>query len=119
MLASLNTYMEGKENLTALDYSIIGKAKMNTGDVKGAIDDFEKLGQFLGQMDSALGGTLSAFEVLWNDCSTLMVAESGRHGLPLQADHGLYVLLEATGRPRDRYQNPFESPVEQAFGWEL
>jgi len=41
-LASFTTYMEGKENLTSLDYSIIGKAKMKTGDVKGAIDDFEK-----------------------------------------------------------------------------
>jgi len=41
-LASFTAYMKTKKNLTSLDYSIIGKAKLNTGDVKGAIDDFEK-----------------------------------------------------------------------------
>ncbi len=84
-----------------------------------AIDDFEKLGQFLGQMDSALGGTLSAFEVLWNDFYTLIVAESGRHGLPLQADHGFYVLLESTGGHEESDKTRFESALEEAFESEL
>ena len=38
-----------------------------------AIEDFDRLGRFLRDMDSALGGTLSAFEVMWNDFYSLIV----------------------------------------------
>ncbi|MCH5375618.1 MAG: FAD-binding oxidoreductase, partial [Planctomycetes bacterium] len=42
-----------------------------------AIEDFDRLTRFLQAMDSALGGTLSAFEVMWNDFYSLIVVESG------------------------------------------
>ena len=32
-----------------------------------AVDEFAKLGKFLKSMDASLGGTLSAFEVMWNN----------------------------------------------------
>jgi len=40
-LASFNTYMQSQKNLSALDYSIIGKAKLSLGDYPGAIEDFQ------------------------------------------------------------------------------
>ena len=40
-LASFSVYMKSRDNLSALDYRLIGKAKMSVGDVDGAIKDFE------------------------------------------------------------------------------
>ena len=40
-LTAFSTYMNSQENLSALDYNLIGKAKMEVGDVDGAIKDFE------------------------------------------------------------------------------
>ena len=37
-----------------------------------AVDEFSKLAMFLKHMDRALGGTLSAFEVMWNDFYSLV-----------------------------------------------
>jgi FAD/FMN-containing dehydrogenase len=84
-----------------------------------AIDHFENVGQFLGVMDASLGGTLSAFEVLWNDFYTLIVANTDAHGLPLSADHAFYVLLESTGSHEDIDNARFERALENAFEQEL
>lgn len=40
-LASFSIYMNSQDDLSALDYRLIGKAKMEVGDVDGAIKDFE------------------------------------------------------------------------------
>ncbi|RLD19636.1 MAG: hypothetical protein DRI71_11515 [Bacteroidetes bacterium] len=40
-LAAFSIYMNSQEDLSALDYRLIGKAKMEVGDVDGAIKDFE------------------------------------------------------------------------------
>ena len=40
-LAAFSQYMNSQDNLSALDYRLIGKAKMEVGDVDGAIKDFE------------------------------------------------------------------------------
>ncbi len=84
-----------------------------------AIDDFERLGRFLRDMDSALGGTLSAYEVLWNDFYRLIVANSDRHGLPLGPDHEFYVLIESTGGHEDADKARFEAALEEALEQEL
>ena len=84
-----------------------------------AIDNFDLLGRFLSDMDSALGGTLSAFEVLWNDFYSLVVTESNKHGQPLGPDHSFYVLLESTGGHEKSDTAKFENALEQAFESEL
>jgi FAD/FMN-containing dehydrogenase len=84
-----------------------------------AIDEFALLGQFLSDMDSALGGTLSAFEVLWNDFYSLIVTEGNKHGQPLGPEHSFYVLLESTGGNEQSDTAQFESALEQAFESEL
>ncbi len=84
-----------------------------------AIEDFEQLGRFLRDMDSALGGTLSAFEVMWNDFYRLIVADGSKHGSPLSTDHGFYVLLESTGGHEESDKIRFEGALEEAFESDL
>jgi FAD/FMN-containing dehydrogenase len=84
-----------------------------------AIEDFDRLGRFLHNMDSALGGTLSAFEVMWNDFYKLIVGYTNHHGQPLQPSHGFYVLLESTGGHEEADNARFEAALEEAFDEEL
>ena len=84
-----------------------------------AIDHFEQLGRFLRDMDSALGGTLSAFEVMWNDFYTLITGDSARHAQPLNPAHKFYVLIESTGGHQQADLARFEAALEQAFESEL
>ncbi len=84
-----------------------------------AIEDFPRLGRFLRDMDSALGGTLSAFEVLWNDFYSLIVGYTDHHGQPLKPTHGFYVLIESTGGNEEADKTRFEGALEEAFDQEL
>jgi FAD/FMN-containing dehydrogenase len=83
------------------------------------IESFEKLCRFLQTMDSALGGTLSAFEVMWNDYYRLIVADGEVHGQPLATSHAFYVLLESTGGHAEFDKARFEGALEEAFHAEL
>lgn len=80
-----------------------------------AIEDFEQLGCFLKDMDSALGGALSAFEVMWNDFYRLLVVQSDEHGQPLGPSHGFYVLIESTGGHEEADKTRFEGALEDAL----
>ena len=80
-----------------------------------AVPDFDALGRLLSFMDSALGGTLSAFEVMWNEFYSLIVGDGSRHGKPLDTDHPFYVLLESTGGQPDSDSHQFETALEEAF----
>ena len=84
-----------------------------------AIDDFDKLGRFLKAVDSALGGTLSAFEVMWNDFYTLIVGNGEKHGLPLEPSYAFYVLVESSGGDEEGDMSRFESALEEALDDEL
>ena len=84
-----------------------------------AIDSFEKMWKFLQAMDSALGGTLSAFEVMWNDFYQLIVGDGESHGTPLDLSHKFYVLLESTGGHQESDKVRFEHALEEAFEQEL
>ena len=84
-----------------------------------AISDFDSLGRFLSNMDSMLGGTLSAFEVLWNDYFSLIIGDGSTHGQPLSSEHDFYVLLESTGGHEESDTARFEGALETAFESEL
>ncbi len=73
-----------------------------------ATDEFGKLASFLKHMDAALGGTLSAFEVMWNNFYTLVTTPPAKSSPPLSQDYPYYVLLEAMGAD--------DSQVETALG---
>jgi len=72
-----------------------------------AVDAFPKLAAFLKHMDSALGGTLSAFEVMWNNFYTQVTTEPARTPPPIAQTYPYYVLVEAMGTD--------ESTVEAAL----
>jgi len=84
-----------------------------------AIDSFGKLGQFLQAMDSALGGTLSAFEVMWNDFYALIVGDGTKHVTPLETSHPFYVLLESAGGNQEEDRARFEDALQEAFDQSL
>jgi FAD/FMN-containing dehydrogenase len=62
-----------------------------------AVDEFDKLAAFLKHMDAALGGTLSAFEVLWNEFYTLVTTAPAQNQAPISQEYPYYVLVEAMG----------------------
>jgi FAD/FMN-containing dehydrogenase len=62
-----------------------------------AVDEFAKLLKFLKFMDASLGGTLSAFEVMWNNFYTLVTTAPAENQAPIAADYPYYVLVEAMG----------------------
>ena len=80
-----------------------------------AVDEFQKLAGFLGVMDSSLGGTLSAFEVMWNDFYSLIVGDGDKHGIPLEASYAFYVLLESTGGDQEGDPLRFEDALQTAL----
>jgi FAD/FMN-containing dehydrogenase len=80
-----------------------------------AIDSFDKLGLFLQSMDSALGGALSAFEVMWNDFYTLTIGDGTKHGTPLDTSHPFYVLVESTGGDQEKDHSRFEEALHDAL----
>lgn len=84
-----------------------------------AIEHFDQVSGFLRAMDSALGGTLSAFEVLWNDFYQTIVADGSKHTPPLSSSHPFYVLLESTGGHQESDRLRFEDALEEAFESEL
>jgi FAD/FMN-containing dehydrogenase len=94
-------------------------APRSTNTAMVGIENFEQVGAFLRDMDSALGGTLSAFEVLWNDFYQTIVDDSGRHTPPLDSSHKFYVLIESTGGHQESDRLRFEAALEEAFASEL
>lgn len=80
-----------------------------------AVDDFRKLAALLQIMDSQLGGTLSAFEVMWNDFYSLIIGDGSKHGEPLAPTYPFYVLLEATGGDEEGDSRRFEAALEGAL----
>ncbi len=61
------------------------------------VDEFAKLGQLLKLIDAELGGTLSAFEVMWNNFYTLVTTEPAKNQPPISQEYPYYVLIEAMG----------------------
>ena len=62
-----------------------------------AIDEFEKVTDFLKFIDRELGGSLSAFEVMWQDFYRLVTSPPAKSTPPVSQDHPYYVLVESLG----------------------
>ncbi len=70
---------------------------LNQTTVLVAVDAFPKLPGFLKHMDQALGGTLSAFEAMWNRFYIQVTTAPARNQPPISQEYPYYVLLEAMG----------------------
>lgn len=62
-----------------------------------ALEHFSDVTRFLNHIDTSLGGTLSAFEVMWKDYYRLVTAPPAEGKPPLSHDYNYYILLEAMG----------------------
>ena len=82
------------------------------------LDRFEDVGRLLKFFGSESGGTLSAFEVMWQDFYRA-IAETGNHTLPLADTYPYYILMEWRGgdatSDAERFENSLASAHEK--GW--
>ncbi len=76
-----------------------------------AVDNFESVVGLLQRMRSGLGGTLNAFEVMWNDYYQNVTGENG-HDAPLSREHPYYVLAEAEGVSAEADEKRFMAVLE-------
>jgi FAD/FMN-containing dehydrogenase len=76
---------------------------------------FEDVTRLLKHMDAALGGALTAFEVMWNEFYRMVTTPPSKGTPPLPQDYDYYVLVEATGGSEVRDQAQFEEAVGAAI----
>lgn len=80
-----------------------------------AVDDFDKLGRLLKTMDARLAGTLSAFEVMWNNFYVLVTTSPAKSQPPLAQTYPFYVLIEALGADEALVQSTLEAAYEEGL----
>lgn len=80
-----------------------------------AIDTFDALSKFLRHMERALGGTLSAFEVMWADFYKLVTSPPAAGKPPLEYGHPYYVLVESLGGDQEEDSARFERALTEAL----
>src|SRR3546814_12775581 len=75
-------------------------------------DSFNQFASLLRHMDGALGGLLSAFELVDNSFYRVNTG-AGRHGAPLPADKPFYAIIEALGSDQTRVRRHRMPTVEE------
>jgi FAD/FMN-containing dehydrogenase len=81
-----------------------------------AIDGFSHVTGFLKHMDRALGGGLSAFEVMWREFYVSVTTPPAKGAPPLAQTYPFYVLVEAQGADAGRDAARFAEALEAAHG---
>ena len=67
-----------------------------------AFDTFDQVTSFLKYIDRALGGTLSAYEVLWHDYYDLVTSAPATNKPPVEKTRPYYALVESLGSVSER-----------------
>jgi FAD/FMN-containing dehydrogenase len=78
-----------------------------------AMDSFDAVARVLHSMRTELAGTLSAYEVMWNNYYHELTAE-GLHKPPLDRNYPYYVLAEAEGADAHADAERFETLLQKA-----
>ncbi len=79
------------------------------------VADFAAVKRLLRHMDQALGGSLSAFEVMWRDFYRLVTTPPARGRPPLSGDYPFHVLLESQGADPEHDRERFQTALEDAL----
>lgn len=79
-----------------------------------AVPSYEAVCQLLRHFDSGTSGTLSTFEVMWQDFYKIMTTEPAPHTAPLSQNHPFYILLELTGKDHERTEALAMELIEDA-----
>ena len=80
-----------------------------------ATPSFEAVATLLKHMDRALGGSLSAFEVMWQSFYRLVTSPPAKGKPPIGQDHPYYVLIECLGAEAKQDSERFGAALESAF----
>ncbi len=80
-----------------------------------AFNEYDKVVAFLKFIDSGLAGTLSGFEVIWNNTFQTMTSPPAAMKPPLPYDYNYYVLLESLGSDQKRDQQKLQELLEIAL----
>jgi FAD/FMN-containing dehydrogenase len=80
-----------------------------------ACPGFADVTRLLKHMDGALGGALSAFELMWQEFYRLVTTPPAKGSAPLSQDYAYYVLLESSGGNPERDQAQFEDAIATAI----
>lgn len=83
-----------------------------------AVSDFDDLSALLNAAEASLGGSLSSFEVMWQNFYGL-ITKSPKHTPPLPASYPYYVILETQGKASDTEQANLEEFLGEALEQEL
>ncbi len=86
----------------------------NTG--FAALRDFPRVAAFLKHMDRELGGSLSAFEVMWDSFYEVVTTPPAKGRAPLPREHPYYVLVESLGADQESDTARFEAAMAAALG---
>lgn len=84
-----------------------------------ALNSFRSVTAFLKHMDRTLGGTLSAFEVMWREFYELVTTAPAASTPPLPHGHPYYVLVESLGADQEQDSARFIAALEKASEAEL
>ena len=80
-----------------------------------AAPGFAEVTAFLKHMDAALGGALSAFELMWKEFYLLVTTPPAKGTAPLPRDYDYYVLVESAGGDPARDRSQFEEAIGAAI----
>jgi len=80
-----------------------------------ACPGFGDVTRFLKHIDGALGGSLSAFELMWNEFYRMVTTPPSKGTPPLPQTYAYYVLVESAGGDPPRDQAQFEEAIAAAI----
>ena len=80
-----------------------------------ALESFPQAARLLRRLQSGLGGSVSAFEVMWSDYFHRVVDSSDSLRSPFSEGYPLYALVEAEGPERQADEARFEAALGQAL----
>ncbi|MEZ5651488.1 MAG: FAD-binding oxidoreductase [Burkholderiaceae bacterium] len=91
-------------------------APISTQTAMLALPDIRRVAELLNRIEARLGGTLSAFELLWPEFyETMCGGEAPKHRPPVRHDAGGYVLMEAEGGDPATDAERFERALGELF----
>jgi len=80
-----------------------------------AVQNFSNVVALLKHMDRSLGGSLSAFEVMWRDFYVLVTRAGAQGRPPVDPNHDFYALIESQGARPKQDAEGFQAALESAL----
>lgn len=84
-----------------------------------AVANFDTLVDLFKYVGAKLGGSLTAFEVMWRDYYQIVAVDSGQHTPPIAPGAAFYVIVESTGTEPDQDPDHFMNVLSGALEAEL